>query len=288
MAGVKKKYISQEYSAEKGGKNLKEGTGRSRRATIFAACFFSVAVIIGVSLISFTIVFFFSAVKGHSMMKVLNASGNDTDSVLVNRYAVPKRGDIIVVQHFDVNGNFKEYHIKRYVACGGESVHMKLSGDNQRYIIEVDGVEYDNTEGWWVTYGSNQVSEYNKYHANFYNYQQTGDASAMSASARGGNNPGFRTHYTDKTGASVPFRQFVTERNRWEIVLPDDYIFYMGDNRGGPGTSYDFSIMSTDCTYYGPQPYSRIVGVAVEIIHDKGAPQWFWDKIVWLFTFQWV
>ena len=57
--------------------------------------------------------------------------------------------------------------------------------------------------------------------------------------------------------------------------------FYMGDNRGGDPR---FST-SMDCTYFGPQPESRLKGTVSEIIEEKTAPQWFWDKVVFVLTF---
>jgi len=309
----KKKFISQEYSAEKGGKNLQEGTKRSRGATIFAASFFSVAIIIGICLVSFTVVFFYSEVKGTSMMLAINHTGGDTDSVIVNRYKKPRQGDVIVVNHYDHNGKFKELHIKRLMSIGGgesQAIHFRLidaSGNTitnvyqrylgVRYVIEIGGVELDNNhEKFLDLNGDNQASVFNTYHNDFWLYQQTGiiqDSMKASYARRIlNNNPAFRTTYKDASGADVSFLRTVNRDGevRNEFVLPSNYIFYMGDNRGGDGSNTEFNVdgMSADCSYFGPQPRSNLVGVVTEVIPHTSAPKWFWDKIVWIITFRWV
>jgi len=292
--GKKKEFVSQEYSAEKGGKNLKEGTKRSRVAAAFATGFFSVTAVIGLLLISFSIIFFFSKVDGTSMMKTLNASSLNTDSVIVNRYEKPKRGDIIVLKHYDASGNFKELHIKRLIAVGGESVYFHLEGDH--YVVEIDGVPLEDLIDIPDTINGNNAEDIGFYKA-YYEYQENGDLTRdlTIGSRKGNNDPDFATNAADGT----PFRKEVTrtlngvETTRYEIVLPQGYFFYMGDNRGGNGSDdgnyyNNTNMMSIDSTYFGPQPMSCIVGVVNEIIYNKSAPQWFWDKIVWAFSFKWL
>jgi len=304
MAGTKKPFISQEYSTETKGKGLDEGTRGTRALTVFAASFFSVASVLGVCLIAFTFMFFFAEVTGTSMMMTINASGADTDSVLVNRTANPKVGDIIVVEHFNAKNQFAGLHIKRLIAKGGDAVHFRAVDVNgvdvlgttqsalnsiDRFIIEVNGVSHDNVK--WTIYKNNVAQNTNyPYYKNFFVYQQTGNlASSMLAQSRGGD-AGFRTQYFDKENKPVDFRQQVARTrkgvttNRFEIVLPKDYIFYMGDHRGGSGTADEFP-MSADCAYYGPQLASRVIGVETEIIRGKTAPQWFFDKALYFITF---
>jgi len=323
MRSGKREFVSQEYSTEKGGKNLKEGTRRSRRATMFAAGFFSFAIIIGICLITFTVVFFYSEVKGTSMMRALNDNDPiaDTDSVIVNRYKKPKRGDIIVVKHYDQNNKYKELHIKRLVSWGGESIHFRLveidsSGNEKdatvpiigpagkanlifnplnryRYVIEVDGEPYESIHPKFQNLnGNNVANNISDYYNDFYIYQQTGNPQDSMDKDFGRrryfDNPGFRFFYKDKNGAEIDFRQNTApsgEPPRFELVLPKDYMFYMGDNRGGEGDAYDISIMSVDGAYFGPQPHSHLRGVVTEIVHDKSAPRWFWDKFILVITF---
>ena len=317
MKRQQKNFISQEYSAETGGKNLKEGTRKSRTVTYLTTAFFTLTIIIGLSLISFTIVFFFSEVKGPSMMRAINATDNptggciDTDSVIVNRYKKPARGDIIVVKHSDGN-----LHIKRLIALGGESIHMQLLDKDGkkispktptefkqhgvRYAFEVNGIVYDN-----ALYKLDGVLGQNMRNGRYdllYQYQQGLitkeaylDGNKEFIPNWGILKPQFRT--TDSKG--VEFRQWDKERERYEFKLPAEYIFYMGDNRGGDGyypdhtghyhgKSPDFLNLSLDCTWFGPQPIANLVGTVTEVIHDKTAPKWFWDKVAWFFSLRWI
>jgi len=289
-----KKFISQEYSEQKGGKNLKDDTKTARKARHFTTVFFAFAILVTVGLVSFTIVFFFSSVNGTSMMNTLNANWRtetgewitdteawkndkyDTDSVLVNRYKKPKRGDVIVVEHYRPSDGGMEYHIKRLIALGGESICFILIGD--RYRIEVDGVSYDEHFGLDQYLGRNmRCNEYDE----FYKWQQNPNLRPYSPHTF------FGWTYKDEQGEEQSFVQYVASRNRNEIVLPKNYIFYMGDNRGGCGSGTDNAKMSRDCTYYGPKPASRIVGVVEEIIKNKSAPQWVFNKLGYFFTFRW-
>jgi signal peptidase I len=299
----KKKFISQEYSTQNKGKNIKDGTKSSRGVSIIAGVFFSFALIIGVGLIAFTIVFFYAAVDGTSMMYVLNASGDNTDSVIVNRQSKPKRGDIIVVNHYDAHGNWADLHIKRLIALGGESIHFKDMGD--RYEIEVYSANGTLvSDARYPTLKGN--NEKNLHYDTFYSYQEQlshgktvddlpdwwkEDEAHRKLANQGAGNPAFRTHFM-KNGERIPFLQYSAARNQYEYKLPSDYIFYMGDNRGGANAwdiySYDFKKMSLDCTYFGPQPVSSLVGVVKELVHNKSAPKWFIDKIIWYVTFKWI
>lgn len=295
--GKKKEFVSQEYSAEKGGKNLKEGTKKGRVLSGLATAFFTISVIVGVALISFSIVFFFSDVDGTSMMTTLNASKIinaweeraelNTDSVIVNRYEKPKRGDIIVLKHYDLQGNYVELHIKRLIALGGESVYFEKMDDH--YEIEIDGKPYEDFPelNSITTINGNNGTNIGFYNAYYY-YQEHGTELPGS---------GFFNNFATQDKRGVDFRQKNTTRDRYEIVIPKDYFFYMGDNRGGDGFTYENEkynqygaqdLMSIDSTYFGPQPTSCIVGVVNEIIHEKTAPQWFWSKIVWIFSFKWI
>jgi signal peptidase I len=296
MQGGKKKYISQEYSVESKGKNLKEGTKGSRAIIIATTGIFGTAIIVGISFIAFTIVFFMSAVNGTSMMRTLNAAGTNTDSVLVNRFKEPKRGDIIIIQHYRADGQFDSYHIKRLVAFGGESIcfvpinaagnelNGKLGVDYTtaqiaRFNIEIDDGKTVKSYDYLYDDLHTGANVKNEHYIAFLRYQQTGIYTDISS--RRGDSP-FNGEYADGT----KFNYFNTDRNRFEVRIPDDHIFYMGDNRGGEtGQGNDFKLMSIDSTYFGPQPKSRIVGVAVEIVQDKTSPQWFMDKVIYYITF---
>jgi signal peptidase I len=281
----KKKFISQEYSAGSGGKNLKEGTRKSKTLSAFTAAIFSVAIIISASMIAFTVIFFFSEVTGSSMMATINPNyilmnnvkdnPTDTDSVVVNRYLKPEIGNIIIVEHHNAQGVFVEFHIKRVIALGGDSLHFELSSDGTKYTIYVNGTVYENNKYMLSPDYGEIPNAVGNYYYNFYEYQEGRRVSPNSL---------FRMYWLDGNGEQVPFRQYDEEREQWEIKLPKGYVFYMGDNRMGKS----LQPRSVDCTYYGPQPASHIVGTVVDIMQYKSAPRWFWEKIVWFVTLRWI
>ena len=304
-----KKFISQEHSTQTGGRGIKDGTRKSRAGSIFATAFFGLAIIFGVGLIAFTAIFFYSDVDGTSMMKTLNASGVNTDSVLVKRGDDAKRGDIIVVQHYDSSGNKKALHIKRLLATEGDTIYFERSAHNGAeypnfpdgryyYKIHINGVAYDTINagkyhiydeyeaqvagtGEWTQGWMRGSDIYDK----FYNFILTGNHYFSAPGSR--TDALFRTHAADNT----PFRVYNNQESRWEIKLPKGYMFYMGDNRGNddlnPATGSTFG-MSSDCTNYGPQPRSHLVGVAVDHASGKSAPEWFFSKIIEIVTFGFV
>lgn len=308
-----KKFISQEYTTQTGGRDIKEGTRKSRAGTILATGFFGFAIIIGVSLITFTALFFYSDVDGTSMMRTLNASGVNTDSVLVQRTKEAKRGDIIVVQHYDGRGNKKNLHIKRMIAMEGDTIYFQKSEQTEAYEITkpnnqketvyypffklfVNGVAYDSDNaGRYSIFADNTADgssgwmRYSDIYNNFYNWQ-VGDGTAdenvhvlayhMTAAYRGtsvGSEPAFRT--TTESGLS--FRSWNMAKQRMELKIPAGYMFYMGDNRG----NNDGFGMSSDCTNYGIQPKSHLVGLAVDHASNKSAPEWFFSKVIEFVTF---
>jgi len=304
------KYISQEYSTQTRGKPILEGTKTTRGGHKLIGAFFGIAVIIGVSLISFTVVFFYSGVNGTSMMMTLNASGANTDSVIVNRYKKPERGDIIVLNHYDYNGNHDSLHIKRLLATGGERVcFIKVpKGSTFRYRVEINDVEYDNDlydvhidnianalHNYYFAWqeGGTNPNKYNgyPYHESSFSqkrFEENGTHDAPFRDRPDMSRPDSypatdntfhyynATHVDKNTGLPDP---------RWEILLPAGFMFYMGDNRGGDGSPEALKIMSADATYYGPQPFENIVGVVIEIVHNRSAAQWFIDKVLFYATF---
>ena len=164
MARKKKQFISQEYSASEKGKNLKEGTRKSRVGLVFATSFFSFALIVSVVLIAFTAVFFFSEVHGSSMMTALNPhylSLGSTDSVIVNRHRTPDRGDIVIIQPYpNIPERRHIRHIKRVIAIAHDRIYLRENSDNTFTFVITD--EPLNEQGYLDEFwGSNIInSEY--------------------------------------------------------------------------------------------------------------------------------
>lgn len=281
----KKKYISQEYSASGQGKNLQEGTPKTRAATIFAASFFSFAIFMAIGLVTFTIVFFFSKVDGSSMMITLNANyatDGNTDAVIVNRHKKPQKGDIVVLKPYE---NKDDYYIKRVIATAGDRVYFHINNDNT-FTILVNDVELDE---WYLDkdfWGQNNI---NPDYRIIFNAMGNGVSESTKTYAR-----------SQMTSSSYPrfsnwipeFEHYNTQYNRNEILIPPGYFFYVGDNRGADASNYnsqEYSLMSKDDGMYrGPQPTWKIVGTVVDIMNHRSAPKWVWEKIVWFVTFKWA
>ena len=304
---TKKGFVNQEYSVAQKGENLKDGTQQTRSAAWVSGSFFSISLIISVSLIAFTIVFFFSPVFGSSMMTTLNANCENynlygyskpgdfsEDSVIVNRFKAPELGDIIVVKFYflesstrsdlmtDSKGKYS-YFIKRLIAFGGQGVYFRqepndLGGNSSckyKYIIEVDGVPID--ESYLDLKWGKNIS-YDEY----YGWQQHPEFK-MNGTTQGD----VECIWRGNNGES--FFKPVLRNGEWrnELVIPEDRMFFMGDNRGGDYYPSDESLKSMDCTVFGPQLSVNLVGTVIEST-KKSAPQYVWYKIKQFFSFKWL
>ena len=319
----KKEYIGQEYAVAKGGSNLREGTRQGRALALFTTTFFSMSIIISVCLIAFTIVFFFSAVEGSSMMNVLNpgwtvvagqAIRSDTDSVIVNRYARPSHGDIIVVRYYHAQGDNQgssgrfDLYIKRMIAFNGQHVWLEQrprdfvqpGGHPYRYVFFVDGVEID--ESYLDPHWGQNVTYFELWFAmQSFEVRQSfhrvdGNPPLRPVPPTGSQNHPAVAPPLQLQGWHARFieevRRYDEDGNhfyRYEIYVPRGYMFYMGDNRGGDGSADDRRLRSRDSATFGPQPMSTMVGVVADIIRDnQGLAGWVWGRAVHFITFRWL
>lgn len=185
---------------------------------------------------SFFATYSYYTVQGPSMQPLLNnytsqelISGT-SDGVYVNTTVKPMVGDIVVVHRPNEQVKFV---IKRLMAVGGDKIAIKevvlADGITKRY--EVLRIPKGNTTPYVVV--ENYVREENKVvgmksvYENFQELMQT-----------------------------QPNKQVID--NTVFLVLQEDEIFYMGDNRGN----------SRDCSEYGPVKAENLVG-RVDIIVEK-------------------
>ena len=279
-----KQFVSQDYSRNKKGRNLKEGTRGSRAGGIFSGVFFGFSILASMAMVGMAIVFFFSDVEGPSMMSTINAqfyTQGDTDSVLVNRFGAPSRGDMIVTrfhrpdgQNVAEDGRRFTLYIKRVIGLEGEHIFF------QRRELDTP-----------VPITNEQGNPTGRFHHYFYEIQINGDPLDESGylDSYWGRNLVYSLIYDQLHGreiGTIPARfvQRVELRNRNEIFIPPGYIFYIGDNRGGSRASP----ISHDSTIFGPQPMDYIIGVVASIAYDMTFFEFIWDRIFHVISFRWI
>ena len=162
-------------------------------------------------------------VDGPSMYPTLNFDGRNADDVYVSKHNKGAHGDIIVT----VAPDGKEV-IKRLIAVGGDTLKLEWSG--AQTLVYVNGSLIG--EPYTNKLTNNIVSEHNYFNA-FY---------SQSAWA---------------VHAGITYNE-VGELDSAEITIPDNHVFYMGDNRGN----------SYDCRSYGPRPLSAVLGRVDMVVHN--------------------
>lgn len=296
---VPKGFLNQEYSVSQAGADVKEGTQRSRRGRFFIGSFFTFAILLSIGMVAFSIVFFLSTVDGSSMMQTLNAYYTPEhpvyDNVLVNKYATPRGpsvtphrdGDIIVVRHYwpigkyeDENGKY-DYFIKRLFGLAGDRIYFNQydTSGNLTHDAELTDTAGDYTYKLVIN-DTEIVEDYldphwgimRYYGDEIYRYLNTDSKNAYKAPPNG-----------------TPFSEFIeTIDGKRQIVIPEGYIFFMGDNRGSDNAA-DFALHSHDCTAFGPQPITLLEGVVADIIPEgESMPAYVWRKIREFFSFKWI
>ena len=179
-------------------------------------------------------------VHGASMQPTLNnASADDRDIVIVNKYTQPNYGDIVII---DVSGIDSRYTgivdkdasllIKRLIAMPGDRIRMEYDNATQKTTVFLNGTEL--------------VEDYiadSKSYTYYNNFVQ-------------------QTHWEHK----------ITPVNG-EIIIPDDMVFCMGDNRDN----------SKDCRYFGPVKLSTIKGVVENILPEGSVIN---NILSWIFKFE--
>ncbi len=185
-------------------------------------------------------------IDGSSMQPGINNYENPTgDIAVVNRYDTIERGDIVILDtscSSDTQINDKLL-IKRVIALPGDMLRMR----NENGIINVYIKKAGESEFTLLDESSYISSNSNSFEANqkLRNFQN-------------------QSPWRDWKGGDT---YGIIERIDFDtILIPDGYIFFMGDNRAD---SYD-----SRCV--GPQPVSSVIGV-VESILEKDS---FWNNLI--------
>lgn len=126
--------------------NLLETNKKKRKGNWIFICCVAVVIVIAVVIIYFSSFVMLSIkIVGSSMYPTLESD----DIVLANTKAVPKVGDVIVIDGESSNG----YIIKRVIAIGGQTVSIqdgKVFVDGQELVEEYALGETNDHDGTWM------------------------------------------------------------------------------------------------------------------------------------------
>jgi len=272
--GKKKKITSQEYLAGTKGKGIDQ---HSRTVRFWSATVISlsiVGIVFAVAIVAFTFVFFLAPVQGTSMMTALNATGVDTDKVIVNRYDEAEYGDVIVSKLYythelttaekekvmnDKDGYYI-YIIKRLIAKPGDTISIE-------YEQREDATSY--------IYGSNAIPGREGAFYSDFNYYilRNGmriDEDYLSDEVAEHNAKNFWVLYQILVEQKFPDEsgyKWTAEMKTWvqngKLTVPENYWFFMGDNRGSNEHDYNRSL---DCIVFGPQLVEYYMGKEWDVL----------------------
>lgn len=179
-------------------------------------------------IIYFNVTHEYHVVSGTSMLPTLNVD-NTTDGVFVSRVKEYNRGDIIVVRRGEKDENNQEIIvIKRLIAVGGDKITVREIDGENRIVLILNG----------------QTSE-----------MVLDEPYLQDYSANDGLKSRFQT-MLHKLSLYPDVNGFIT--------IPQDEIFYLGDNR----------ISSKDCVEYGPVKRDMVVGLVDYIAYGNKNIYW--------------
>ena len=162
-------------------------------------------------------------VEGASMYPTLNADYRNSDTVYVSKASTGTNGDIIVTTAPD---NIAV--IKRLIARGGDTLRLEWDVVSNVTIVYVNGEQIKEP----YTNQQTSTAQETAYFWTFYNQTNWNTTPSVGYGYAGSN----------------PYAQ---------ITIPTNYVFYMGDNRGG----------SYDCRSYGPRHEDNILGKVNFVVH---------------------
>lgn len=265
-----KKSVNQEYSVATEGGEIKEGTRGGRIASIAVNIFFGFSILLSLSLVTFSIIFFLSVVEGPSMMTKINAHYQTDrylmDSVLASRFSEPRYGDIIIIKYYWNQDNWKERDRWNKAVLSDEA------GKYEHFIKRLIAVEGDEIK-FLRRDIPGSVSIYDVYRNGELLQEQYLDPHWGQIAYWEDPYLGFKTVSDHRGYVSL------------ELTVPEGKVFFMGDNRGSTNRD-DFGIHSYDCRAFGPQPRANIIGTVSDIIQgEETMPEYILRKIGEFFTF---
>ncbi len=311
-----KKFVGQEYMAATNGKGLHQQSKGNRIFSRLTMTCSTIITIISVLIVGFCVAFQMCPVIGTSMMTTLNATGKDTDNALTCVFGEPKHGDIVVMKmyiqdsHFinyvkaaqgdsnalnqlhltqaeannimksikteytesDSNGNYK-FIVKRLIGKSGDKISMRRVGSN-KYFIYLNGQKLDeyyldplvaahdapNFVQLWNVLNTPDTADIDDWVTTDYHQVLTANAD------------------TTTDGNGTP--------SAYQLNVPENHYFLMGDNRGGAFSTYS---KSWDSSYFGPLPTTSYYSYCIDVLSaSMSMPEYLWSKFVYYVCFGWA
>lgn len=191
---------------------------------------FVTLVVLSLFFLGFSMLYVSTPVVGESMQPTLNPKGEfKSDIVYVNKLSGFSRQDIIVIHQTESED--AEYIIKRVIGIAGDRINIIYNADDDSYELWV------NDEKWDEPY--------------LYDWENLNEP----------NNFGMQTTYNNFNGLKTTKPELFNESE--ELVVPQNEVFVLGDNRG----------KSLDSSQKGPFSVSLVVG-KVDFIVPYGQSEW--------------
>lgn len=195
-------------------------------------------------------------VEGQSMYPTINATSVN-DYAFYSKRKTPKKGDIVVIDYHYAGDTIKA--IKRLIATGGDTIcyyddgiyvnGQKISEpyidagyetlkNNSEILDNYDVAPGDRTAEYWKTEG---------YEISKHNFESWCHLLATNSMPEEGKTTEFFKNYQEKYSDSIVWD---SEINTYVLTLPKDFVYFLGDNRGG----------SWDASAIGPAETKYMVG----------------------------
>lgn len=318
---MEKKFVGQEYMAATNGKGLHQESPEHRIAGRLTITFSTIITLLSVFIVAFCLAFQLCPIDGKSMMKTLNASGDNTDSALTCTVGTPHRGDIIVMKLYIQDSHRRDV----YLAAQGDKdalnrlrtttpgytvqdAKQKLQSfitnekyeesDSQGYyklIVKrliavggdylsmrlVDGQYYLYLNGEQLDESYLDTEEVGRHDAK--NFKQLWSILHTPNNSENDVDDWVNTDWNDLLERNTDTD---STASAFQLKIPEHYYFVMGDNRGGNTTTH---LYSWDSTYLGPLPTTSYYSSCVDVISNKlSMPEYLWQKFVYYVCFGWA
>ncbi len=308
-----KKFVGQEYMAATNGKGLHQQSKGNRllsRLTMTGSVFIT---IVSVLIVAFCVAFQLCPVKGKSMMKTLNATGENTDKALTCTIGEPNRGDIIVMKmyahdlltsydyHLASKGDqdaLNRLHLTQQAAINALKAGGYTDSDSNGYYKLIvkrligkpgDRISMHQINGKYYVYLNGKMLDEDYLdsevaHHNALNFVQLWNLlnNTSNADLKNWVTTDYQQLLSTNTDNATDNRGTPSAKM---LTIPDGYYFLMGDNRGGV-SQYNYSL---DSCYFGPLPISSYHSCCVDVMpNETSMPQYLWDKFVYYVCFGWA